>query len=221
MLIDIEGTDGSGKATQTKLLFNYLTGLGYKCKLISFPNYASPSSGPVKMYLAGELGENSNITGHQASVLYAVDRLATMRQVDVDNYDFILFDRYTPSNMIYQSTRLKTNKEIDEFLAWVSDFEYGKLKLPRPDKIVFLDMPVEFSEKLARARGELKNGMKKDILEVTSEQQKAYASAKYVAKKDNWITISCVDKGLKSIEQIHKEILTNLGLLCNINQQEI
>lgn len=214
MLIDIEGTDGSGKHTQTKMLYEKLVKLGYKCKMISFPNYESNSSALVKMFLAGELGDNADcLNGYQASVLYAVDRLATMKQINCEDYDFVLFDRYTPSNMIHQSTRIKDKQELDYFLDWLEDFEYGKLNLPKPDRILFLDMPVEYSMQLARARSELKNGQTKDILEEDSSHlSKAYERAKYVADKFNWTTINCVDKKLKSVEEIHLDILTNLGL---------
>ena len=214
MLIDIEGTDGSGKHTQTKMLYEKLVEMGYKCKMISFPNYESNSSALVKMFLAGELGDNADcLNGYQASVLYAVDRLATMKQINCEDYDFVLFDRYTPSNMIHQSTRIKDKQELDSFLEWLEDFEYGKLNLPKPDRILFLDMPVEYSMQLARARSELKNGQTKDILEEDSSYlSKAYERAKYVADKFNWTTINCVDEKLKTVEEIHLDILTNLGL---------
>ena len=160
MLIDIEGTDGSGKAVQTKKLFDYLVNKGYKCRLISFPNYDSPSSEPVKMYLAGEI--KSDLDGYQNSALFAVDRLITMNNgIDINDYDFVLFDRYVPSNMIHQSTKMNNYAEIDSFIDWVADFEYGKLKLPKPDKIIFLDNPPKYSIQLARARSELKNKRKK------------------------------------------------------------
>lgn len=215
MIIDIEGTDGCGKKTQTDLLFNYLAKQGYKVKKISFPNYESNSSALVKMYLSGEFGENANdINGYQASALYAVDRFATMTKIDVNEFDFVLFDRYVPSNMIHQSTRINDQKELDEFLEWISDFEYDKLNLPKPDKVLFLDVPVEISLKLARARANLKNGQEKDIHEKDDNHMiNAYEKAKYVAKKFDWLVVDCAKEGtIKSIDEIHKEILTNLGL---------
>lgn len=214
MIIDIEGTDGSGKHTQTELLYKYLLNCGYKCKMISFPNYESLSSAPVKMYLGGELGEDMNcLDGYQTSALFAVDRLITMKKIDFSAYDFILFDRYVPSNMIHQSTRIENKAELDKFLEWVEDFEYQKLGLVKPDKILFLDMPVEISMELARARATLKNGQAKDIHEKDDKHlTKAYERAKYVANKFNWITINCVQDKLKSIEEIHYDILTKLGL---------
>ena len=99
-------------------------------------------------------------------------------------------------------------------MDWLEDFEYNKLNLPKPDKILFLDMPVEFSMQLAKSRPELKNGQTKDILEEDAEHLfKAYGRAQYVAKKFDWITISCVkDNNIKTIEEIHKDILTKLGV---------
>lgn len=214
MIIDIEGTDGSGKKTQTMKLKEYLESQGKKVKLISFPNYESNSSACVKMYLNGEIGNTAEcLDGYQTSSLYAVDRLITMNKINVEDYDYILFDRYVPSNMIHQSTKVKDPIALDCFLEWLEDFEYGKLKLPKPDKTLFLDMPVEFSLKLAKERSEFKSGTKKDIHEQDENHLKtAYERAKYVAQKFKWITIDCVDKTLKSIDEIHKEILTKLGV---------
>ena len=215
MIIDIEGTDGSGKKTQTLKLKEYLENKGKKVKLISFPIYESNSSAAVRMYLNGEIGFTGKdcLDGYQTSTLYAVDRLITMNSIKLDEYDYILFDRYVPSNMIHQSTKVESDLYVDSFLEWLEEFEYGKLKLPKPDKILFLDMPVEYSYKLASQRTDLKSGTSKDILEQDKDHlKKAYVRAKYVAEKFNWITIKCVDKTLKSIDEIHKEILTKLGV---------
>ena len=214
MIIDIEGIDGTGKATQTKLLYDHLTSKGYSCILISFPNYSSPSSAPVKMYLGGDLGDKAEcLDAYQTSSLFAVDRLITMNRIDLLKYDFVLFDRYVPSNMIHQSTKIKDKKQLDDFLTWVDDFEYNKLKLPRPDITIFLDLPADISFQLSKNRKELKSGLKKDILESNKNHLiSAYERAKYVATKFNWVNINCVDKKLKSIEEIHKEILTKLNL---------
>ncbi len=215
MIIDIEGTDGSGKKTQTDLLYNYLKNRGKKVIKISFPNYESNSSALVKMYLSGEFGDKpENVNSYQASALYAVDRFATMNKIKVSEYDYVLFDRYVPSNMIHQSTKIDDLKELDDFLDWTIDFEYGKLNLPSPDKILFLDVPVEISTRLARARSTLKNGEKKDIHERDDEHLiKAYNKAHYVATKYGWEVVDCTNGDeLKSIEEIHKEILTILGV---------
>jgi len=214
MLINIEGTDGCGKKTQTELLYKHLSSIGKKCLLISFPNYESPSSALVKMFLGGEFGNDANvIDAYQASAFYAVDRVATMAKINVKDYDYIIFDRYVPSNMIHQSARVKDKNELEELLTWIDEFEFGKMRLPRPDKIIFLDMPVEVSLELANARKDLKNGQTHDIFEEDKNHMfRAYENAKYVAEKFGWERIDCVEDGkLKSIEKIHQDILTKLG----------
>ena len=102
----------------------------------SFPNYESESSGPVKMYLAGEFGDAKNgFDSYQGSSLYAVDRLCTMAKLKDFYKDggIIIFDRYVQSNMIHQAGKIKDEKERDKFLEWVDDLEFEKLKLPRPE----------------------------------------------------------------------------------------
>ena len=213
--IDIEGTDGCGKKTQTELLHKHLTNLGKKCLLISFPNYASPSSALVKMFLGGEFGTDANtIDAYQASAFYSVDRVATMAKINVNDYDYVIFDRYVPSNMIHQSARVKDKQELEELISWIHEFEFGKMRLPRPDKILFLDVPVEVSLKLANARADLKNGQAHDIFEEDKNHMyKAYENAKYVAEKFGWERIDCVENGkLKTIEEIHQDILTKLNV---------
>ena len=214
MIINIEGTDGSGKRTQAELLLKDLESHGKKCRLISFPNYESGSSAPVKMYLNGDLGNSADcIDGYQASTIFAVDRLITMHNINIEDYDYLILDRYVPSNMIHQSTRINNLKDLDIFLDWVQDFEYNKLKLPIPDKIIFLDVPISISIKLAHARTELKNGQAHDVIENDDNQLRiAYERAKYVAKRNNWITINCTDnEKIKSIDQIHDLIMSKLG----------
>lgn len=214
MLIDIEGTDGCGKKTQTDLLYNYLTSLGKKCLKLSFPNYDSPSSALIKMFLGGEFGDGKAIDAYRACAFYAVDRVATMAKINVDEYDYVIFDRYTPSNMIHQAVRAKNKQEREDILSWIDDFEFNKLRLPKPDKILFLDVPVEISLELAHSRKDLKNGQKHDILEEDDEYMiKAYNNAKFVANKFDWTTINCTKDGkIKTIDEIHKEILTKLGV---------
>ncbi len=215
MIITIEGTDGSGKATQSKLLYETLTEHGYKCKLISFPNYESASSTLVKMYLNGEFGENANcLDAYQASALFAVDRLATMENINVDDFDYIILDRYTPSNMIHQACKTANAAEREDCLNWLNDFEYNKLKLPKPDVVLFLDLPIEISLNLAHNRKDLKNGQSQDIHEKDKEYMlHAYKQAKYVAKKYDWTVIDCCKDGnLLSVEQIHNKILKALNI---------
>ena len=213
-LVAIEGTDGSGKKTQVKKLYDYLKKKGHECLIVSFPNYDSLSSGPVRMYLGGEFGGNADcFDAHQASVMYAVDRMCTMKQLlaGLEQDTILIFDRYTQSNMIHQAGKIRDEHEIDEFLEWLENLEFGLLKLPRPDKIVFLDVPVELSFKITTAREQMKIGeaWSFDIHERDKRHLvDSYLAGKYVADKQGWEVINCVSGGeLKSIDEIHELIV--------------
>ncbi|NLM51180.1 MAG: thymidylate kinase [Clostridiaceae bacterium] len=212
-LIVIDGVDSSGKETHAKLLQEKIK----NSKLISFPNYQSPSSTLVKMYLEGAFGKNANdVSPYAASSFFAMDRYASFKmewEKDFLGGATIICDRYVTSNMIHQASKIDNLTKKDEFLAWLWDFEYEKLKLPKPDIVIFLDMPVEYSIELMKNRKNKINGQnKKDIHEEDySYLKKSYENALYVAEKYNWAKISCVcENGLKSIEEIQKEILEKL-----------
>ncbi len=218
--IVIEGTDGSGKKTQAKILCEKLNEAGINCIVQSFPNYDSPACTPVKMYLNGEFGDIGCLDAYQANSLYAVDRLCTMMGLKdhIENGGSIVFDRYVESTMLHQAALIENQEERDKFLDYVNDFEFGKLKLPKPDLVIFLDVPVEVSKKLADSRGEYKSGNKKDILEQdVSHLTKAYNSGKYVANKYGWTQISCLNESgnLKSIEEISNDIFEVVKKLFN------
>lgn len=215
-IIVIEGTDGSGKQTQSVKLYERLKAEGHNVMRQSFPNYESNSSAPVKMYLGGELcSQASELDAYQTSSLFAVDRLCTYMKELKSHYeagDVVILDRYTQSNMLHQAGKIKDVAERDKFLDWLDNFEFNELKLPRADKVIFLDVPPEVSIKLARERGELKAGTKQDIHEKDSNHLiDAYNSGKYVANKYKWTVVDCVQDGnLKSIEQIHNEIMKHI-----------
>ncbi len=214
IIIEIEGTDGSGKQTQTAKLYERLKKeLDREILIQDFPNYDSESSGPVKMYLHGELGENAKlISPYQASALFAVDRYCTCYKEDgfYSKYKdgaIVLLDRYVGSNMIHQTGKIESKEEKDKFIDWVTDHEYNFLKLPKPDIVIFLDMPIECNLKLMEGRA-LKVG-KKDIHEQDKTHlENAYKAGKYVANKNNWKIIKCAENvdNIKSIDEIHEEI---------------
>lgn len=215
LIINIEGTDGSGKQTQSKLLLEKLQELGISCKLHSFPSYESGSSMPVRMYLGGDFGDKADcLDPYQASVLYAVDRLCTMKLLEKEEkVDVLILDRYTSSNMTHQAGKIDDELEKDMFLDWLVDLEFGDMKLPRPAITIFLDMPVEKSMELAHQRKDLKANTKQDIHEKDPEHlAKAYNAGKYVSKKYDWKEVVCVDENqnIKSIEEIHNEIMKNV-----------
>lgn len=211
-IISVEGTDGSGKKTQVDRLYRRLIDMGYDVMRKSFPNYDSPSSAPVKMYLNGDFGaSDQSLDCYQASSLYAVDRLCTYNLEIKEFYEkggIILFDRYVQSNMLHQAGKIGDREKVDEYLDWLVDLEFNKLKLPEPDVIFFLDMPVEYSIELAKSRGAYKSNTKKDIHEQDPEHlKKAYTVGKYVSSKYNWKVINCIENdSIKSIDEIHNEI---------------
>lgn len=216
-LIVIEGTDGSGKKTQADLLLKYLQSKGENVIGQSFPNYENPACAGVKMYLNGNFGDANSLTAYQANALYAVDRLCTMEKhkKHIADGGCIIFDRYVQSTMLHQAGLISDLAERDRFLEYVDNFEFNILKLPRPDVVIFLDIPVEFSKKLADARAAYKSGNEKDIYEADINHLKnAYNAGKYVAEKYGWLIIQCLDENgkLKSIEQIHNEIVRALEI---------
>lgn len=209
-LIVIEGLDGSGKATQTRLLANKLTSTGKKVKQLEFPDYASPSSSLVKMYLDGEFGKNpQDVNAYAASAFYAVDRAASFLKHwknDCENGSVILCDRYCTSNIIYQMSKV-CKAERDDFIEWQSDFEYAKLGLPKPDAVIYLDVEPEVSQKLMEKRYE-GDKSKMDLHEKNLKfLLECRESAIYAADKCGWIRINCCENGdIKPIEKIAAEI---------------
>ncbi|QAT38858.1 thymidylate kinase [Clostridium sp. JN-9] len=212
-VIAIEGSDGSGKATQTKLLYDTLISNGVKVKKVEFPNYKSDSSALVKMYLNGEFGdEPGDVSPYVASTFYAVDRYASFMKEWKRFYNeggIIIADRYTTSNMIHQAAKIENKSEKEEFLHWMYNLEYKIFNLPEPDCVIFLDMPPEYSYKLMKERKNKFTGdQEKDIHEKHKDYLlKSYNNALYIAEKYAWKKVKCVyDNNVRSIESIHKEI---------------
>lgn len=218
-LIIIEGIDGSGKQTQTNLIYNKLTLLlGIeKIKKLSFPNYESKSSEPVKMYLSGEFGKNvEDVNAYAASILYSVDRFASFKTEWENFYNgggVIISDRYTTSNMIHQASKIRDDSEREKYLKWLIDLEWNKISIPKPDLVLFLDVPFEVSQRLIEERkNKITGDNKKDIHENNTEYLKnSYNIAKNLSEKYNWNVISCVENDkLKSIEDINNEIMNEI-----------
>ncbi len=212
-LIVIEGVDSSGKATQSKLLYDYLSLSGCDVSQVEFPNYASDSSAAVKMYLNGDFGKNpDSVSAYAASVLFAADRFASVRGVWRDKFEsgVVIADRYTTSNMVHQASKISDPAERDKFLDWLYDLEYVKLGLPKPDLTVFLDMPVEYAKQLMKNReNKIDHSKVKDIHESNDDYlYHAYDNACAVAGKYGWTHIRCVRGGrVRSAEDISAEII--------------
>lgn len=212
-LIVIEGVDSSGKATQTELLHKKLSESYPNVSKVSFPNYDSPSSAIVKMYLGGEFGaEADSVNPYTASSFFAVDRFASVNGAWKDIFfgdGIVIADRYTTSNMVHQASKIANDVDKDSFLDWLYDFEYNKLSLPEPDLIIFLDMPVKYARELmSNRKNKIDGGDVKDIHESdTAYLEKSYNNAVTVAEKYGWHRILCAKDGkVRSIEDISREI---------------
>lgn len=198
IFIDLEGLDGSGKTTQTELICKRLEADGIDYRQIKLPDYESDSSILVRKYLAGDFGKNAgDVNAYAASVLYAADRFASFTEKwgeDYRNGKLIFADRYTPANALYQMTKLD-KEDWDPFLEWLFDFEYEKIGIPAPDKVIFLDMPVEVSQRLMTFRygGD---ESKKDVHEANIEFLNACREAAlYAAEKYSWSVVECAENG--------------------------
>lgn len=197
-LIVIEGLDGSGKSTQEDLLKKRLAEINIKVNFIKLPNYDDPACDLVKMYLSGRFGSDpSDVNAYAASSFFAVDRYVSYNCYWKESYlngEVFLADRYTTSNAYHQLT--KTDKaEWDSYLEWLEDFEYNKMGIPKPDAVIYLDMPVEVSQKLMTSRY---NGddSKKDIHEKNVDYlNKCREAADYACKKLGWTRIVCGENG--------------------------
>lgn len=195
-LLVIEGLDGSGKATQAKLLASHLAESGRKVMEITFPDYESDSSALVKMYLSGQFGDKpDDVNPYAASSFYAVDRYASYKTKWGSFYEaggIVIADRYTTSNAVHQTSKLPAG-ERRAFLDWLFDFEYGKLGLPAPTRVLYLDMPTELTEQMMRRR-EQQTHTHADI----HEQNDAYLracreNAASVVDYCGWRHIDCAD----------------------------
>lgn len=207
-LIVIEGLDGSGKSTQIEFLKNKLG--GRTVHQIKLPDYESESSSLVKMYLRGDFGKNpDDVNAYAASAFYAVDRFANYKmkwKKFYDNGEIIISDRYTTSNAYHQATKINKENRA-EFFEWLEDFEYGLIGIPKPDAVIYLDMPIEISQKMMTQRYH-GDESKKDIHESNIEYlHKCRAAALDAGEKMGWHIVNCNDADMpRSIESIGEEI---------------
>lgn len=209
-LIVIEGTDGSGKSTQFRKLWEHLQADGIPFRHIVFPQYQEDSSALIRMYLGGRFGEKpSDVNAYAASSFFAVDRYASYKMNWGQWYEaggLVLSDRYTTSNAVHQASK-EPEETREQFLHWLYDFEYDKLGLPRPDLTIYLDVPTDFTEKLLRHREQDTN----TTADIHEKDMQYLATCRKVGRKAaqyyGWTVIQCVRDGvMRSIEDIHEEI---------------
>ena len=218
-LIVLEGTDGSGKSTQFSLLCRTLEQAQRPFQRLIFPQYQQPSSALIRMYLGGEFGRRpSDVNPYAASAFYAVDRYASWKKVWGEYYTgggLVLSDRYTTSNAVHQASKLPEG-ERQAFLDWLFDLEYGRMGLPAPDLVLYLDLPTEVSEKMLRHR-EQATATAADI----HEQDGAYLrrcreGAREIARDLGWSVIDCAaGDAPRTMEDIRREVLSRVEPLLN------
>lgn len=214
----IEGTDGSGKQTQTEKIYTRLVNEGIPSFKTSFPNYDNLSSGPVREYLNGKISSNANdISAKAASTFYAVDRYISYKE-NIEKYynddeTVIFFDRYVSSNLLHQGGKVLgqtgSYDKLSEFADWDYHLEHHDLELPVPTVIFFLYIPVEYTVSLMKNReNKITHESKKDIHETDiSHLTNASNSGYYLAKKLGWHIVECIkDAKLRDIDDIHNEI---------------
>ena len=211
-LIVIEGTDGSGKSTQFKKLSEKLEQDGTAFKHLVFPRYSEESSALIRMYLGGQFGSKpSDVSAYAASAFYAVDRYASYKMDWGQWYEgggLVLSDRYTTSNAVHQASK-EVGEDREKYLQWLYEFEYDKLALPRPDLVIYLDVPTNYTEKMMRKREQDTNTTadihEKDMQYLATCRETGRAAAAFYG----WKVIQCVKDGqMRSIEDIHEEIYT-------------
>ena len=216
-LIVIDGTDGSGKATQAALLIKHLKKDGYKVKIIDFPEYYSNFFGKFIGHCLSEQYYNFvKVHPKIASVLYAADRFESSKKIEkwLKDGNIVVADRYASANQIHQGGKISNTKKRESFLLWLAEMEYEVFKIPRPDAVFYLSVPIPTVLKLIAERnkensraylGKKKNDVHEKDINFLENSRK---SALWLAKtQKGWIKIECVENGvLNTRENIHAEI---------------
>ncbi len=213
-LIAVDGLDGSGKETQTKLILSRFEKDNIPHRYLSFPTYKEPWSDLVNLYLGGGFGSSpEDVNAYAASTFFACDRYCSYMldwKKDYDDGKIIVCNRYTTGNAVHQLSKLP-EAEWDGFLEWLGGYEYEKLGLPSPNTVIYLCLPPEVARTYIKKRsGE--TGRVMDIHEKSETHlDKSYRAALYACKKLGWKAVDCADGDkMKSIEEINGSILAIL-----------
>lgn len=213
-LIVIDGGDGAGKATQTKLLIERLRADGYAIETMDFPQYTQNTFGQLlRTCLDGYCNDFMNTDPRIVSTIYAADRFESKPQLEkwLEEGKIVVLDRYVSANMMHQGAKIKDEQTLKYFLEWIDKIEHEIFGVPRPDVIFYFDIPYEVRAKLkAKAIAEGKHTGKSDVAESDSEHQRLAEerARQIVALKNNWNKIECcsVAGEMRSREDIHEEV---------------
>jgi len=225
-LIVIDGIDGSGKATQVKLLVKRLKKEGYKVATIDFPQYYNNFFGEmIGQFQNGEFGNAPETNPYLASVLYAADRWETKDKIEewLKSGKIVILDRYVSSNQIHQGGKIKNVEKRNKFLQWLEKMEFEVFGIPRPEAIIFLNVPYNISKNLLKtknSRDYLKN-KKTDQVEKSQDYQEASyrQSLELIKKFNNWMDIDCIKNNkLISIIEINNLIWKKIMVFIDQNK---
>ena len=212
-LIVIEGTDCSGKETQSNLLMDKLKKDNIKIEKRSFPMYDSPTGYIIGADLLGKphMGEcifpegTTSVPPKVAALYYAADRLYNIEKINemLDKGINVILDRYVESNMGHQAAKLTKKQDKLDMMNWLEKLEYDLLELPKPDIVLFLYMPYQYTVELRNKRAEAADGAEKDV----EHLKNAEATYSMMAEKFNYNVIHCVkDDKIRTIEDIHEDV---------------
>lgn len=217
--IVIDGPDGSGKGTQTKLLAERLRREGLDVEHLSFPHHGEPEAFFIDQFLNGAYGSSADVGPYAASVLFAVERFHTagpIRKMLRDGKT-VVADRYVSSNKGHHMAKLADPAERKKFLDWLNDFEYGILRVPKPDKTIILHVPADIAFELIGKKDErgYLDGKKRDIHEADPDHLKAaeaaYLELPTIDPVESWSVVECTKNGaLLTIEEIHERLYTTV-----------
>lgn len=212
-IIVIEGTDCSGKETQTKLLEKKLNEKGKKCIRFDFPNYKSPTGQIIGGAYLGksDIGEclfkegAVNVDPHVVCLYYAADRKYNLPKIQkyLDEDYYVILDRYTTSNLAHQGSKIKNKDDRFNMYQWIDKLEYWLLKLPKPDKTIFLHVPLKYTLELRKNRTFIDEYEKS--LDHLKQAEEAYLE---LSELYNWNKIECISNDkLRNIEEINEDIM--------------
>ena len=222
IFVVIDGIDGSGKATQSRLLTERFRAEGRAVEKVDFPRYGTPLFGELLgECLAGKHGDFLHLDPKIASTLYALDRYEASEQIRawLAEGKVVIADRFASSNQIHQGGKIMDAAKRDAFLAWIDKMEHEVLNVPRPDAVVYLRVPIETSLELLSKEREAKNtaldGETADVVEKDRMYlERSFESAERLSTADNWHAIDCVENGaIRSPEAIHEDVHSQVSAL--------